>query len=510
MSCYRPLRLFNSKKDPCSLDKSMLNVPCGHCAGCRKARQNDWFVRAYFEFFGNKIGNKNPICFFVSLDFDEMHLPLYNNHEDRLCSDEERILYLKSKSDFDYIVPCFDSEVLTKFFQDLRQKTDLPPFRYLANCDYGGLLERPHYHVCFVFKPGSDVSKFWSCVEKYWVSGSHTNIQLINPIYEDPLRAIEYITSYSVKDLRYEIRQREISMSKRFRFRATSSIGFGAQALDPSEFNSSRLLSEGIIFNNRITVNKVLKSPFISIKISDKYVKFAIPRYYIQKLFYNSSWDPVEKKQSLVRNSLGYQLLKIRHNANYKRFYEEFKLSSSLNFTDNSVFQTILRKYDIFNTYLGVSWRDVVSDVVSKGDEFLNFLRYRDFMYFCDSKINYLYRYKPCRFVVNYKDNNVIKYHSYFLFSDFDNNVRENIIDSPNIQSFIDALFIYDIYNIIVNKERGRYEDFKLIEAEKAKQRYKISHDRKLFWHLKRNNFNFSKLTSKSYVSFNQSFEGGF
>ena len=107
MTCLCKRRFCNpiQRKDRNPFDKYTIQAGCGTCSGCNKRKQNDWLVRAYFEYM-----SKPTTAFFVSLDFDEQHIPQYHG------------------------MNCFDSELMSSFFETLRQV--LPPFRYLYNTQH--------------------------------------------------------------------------------------------------------------------------------------------------------------------------------------------------------------------------------------------------------------------------------------------------------------------------------------------------------------------------------------
>ena len=186
MPCLNIKRFQNpikdSKRGP--FDKFTIQGQCGHCAGCNKRKQNDWLVRGYFEYL-----SKPHDCFFVTLDFDEQHLPSYNG------------------------VPCFDSELMHGFFEVLRQA--LPPFRYLYSSHLGEAMNRPHYHVMFFFDKDSisDID-FWSVINRLWKYGQHEDIKQLRSVRDSHLKGIEYVCKYTTRrSLSYEFKK----MPKRYR-----------------------------------------------------------------------------------------------------------------------------------------------------------------------------------------------------------------------------------------------------------------------------------------------------
>ena len=72
--CLNSRLIINPKLEPTGIDKPNIKVHCGHCPECRKEKSNEWFVRTYYEVFGDGVQKD---IFLVTLDFDNEHLPLY-------------------------------------------------------------------------------------------------------------------------------------------------------------------------------------------------------------------------------------------------------------------------------------------------------------------------------------------------------------------------------------------------------------------------------------------------
>lgn len=99
--CCSPIIIKNpSRKYRDGIDKMFFRVPCGHCKECIKSQQDDWFVRAFFEW--KRIEALGGCVFFPTLTFRDEDLPIY--------SDELR----------GYTIPCFDGDKLKKFRDNLR------------------------------------------------------------------------------------------------------------------------------------------------------------------------------------------------------------------------------------------------------------------------------------------------------------------------------------------------------------------------------------------------------
>jgi len=301
-------------------DPLFVKVPCCHCPSCRKVRANDWFVRAYYEFSDN-----HRQAFFVTLDFDNEHLPTYKG------------------------MPCFDSEIIKSFFKRLRYY--IGKFRYLYTCEYGGLLKRPHYHVVMLPEHLVTDSRFFSGVFKSWLCGRHTRVDTLQSVGNNKLAALQYITSYATKDITFTLDDSVSDMPLRYRPRTQASKGFGLQALA----------------DGRITPDMVLNGESISIPCgkNGKLVSFPIPRYYEMKLCFDYTWHPDEMKAELSKNDFGVQVAKARHNGRYVYQLRSF-FASRLN--------------DWKSPWENRKWYEVVTDCLSDVDAFATFLYLRPFV----------------------------------------------------------------------------------------------------------------------------------
>lgn len=121
------------------------SVPCGQCMACRVNYARNWAIRIMAE-------AKGKACSFVTLTYDEEHLP--DNHS-------------LVKRD------------LTLFFKRLRKSGY--KFRYYAVGEYGDKYHRPHYHIAFFDLPVGascfenahfdEKRKVWRCTMREWPNG---------------------------------------------------------------------------------------------------------------------------------------------------------------------------------------------------------------------------------------------------------------------------------------------------------------------------------------------------
>jgi len=419
--CYKKKRLKSRILDEhrSGFDKEYINAPCGVCPACRKQKSNDWLVRSYFEFVGS-----DSQGFFITLDFDEEHLPRW------------------------YGKPCFDSEIMKRFLDRLRK--DIGSFRYLYSTDYGGLLRRPHYHLaCFPSKKIELGDFIRSVVDKWWY-GSHTNIQLIDSVGVNKFKAIEYIVSYTTKDVTWH-EEDFVTVSDdgfkidpippRFRPRVQASKGYGLRALEEGIIQPADFLKEGVV---AIPIGK-----------NAKLVKFPIPRYYEMKLCYDYKWHPQEHKAELIKNDFGVAVSKHRHNTCYNHFLETFRASVGL---------PVHRIDSYKGSYLdGTVWSDVVENCLSVFDDFAEFVYYRPFINFVSAD--------------KYVDS-----------------IRNEVLIRPSWHYYTAAVTQFENYMKQFNDTVFRLKMEELIKGAKIRARARISRSPKLYNYLRKIHYDFSQL----------------
>lgn len=393
-------------------DPVYINVPCCSCPSCRKVRSNDWFVRAYYEFSDNE-----RQAYFVTLDFDNEHLPTYKG------------------------MPCFDTEIIKSFFKRLRYYVG--KFRYFYASEYGGLLKRPHYHLIVLPERKIDDTTFFGAVFKCWIYGRHTRIDTLQSVGNDKLAALQYVTSYTTKDITFTLDRLHDDMPLRHRPRTQASKGFGLQALA----------------DGRITLDMIKNGDKVSIPCgkNGKAVSFPIPRYYEMKVCFDYKWHPDEMKAELSRNAFGVDVAKAKHNRRYVYQLRSY-FSSRLN--------------DWKSPWDNRSWFDVVTDSLSDVDAFASYLYVRPFVHHYNSQDFIDYELNGQRVVAYFAN------YSYYecCFSWYENNKK-----------------LYDA-------ARCQIETDRLIESAKFRARKRIAENPQLRSYLVRKNFDFSQLKPKNYV----------
>lgn len=175
MKCISPTVI----SDPRNNGGTLL-VPCGHCAWCKKRKQDEWFIRFKDE------SHHLPNVRFLTLTNDSAHLK--SNY---LNTDTGELFFnlpdLPIGLDAHLIKsPTNDYRDLQLYFKRVR-KAYLKPLKYFAVGEYGSDGSRPHFHA-LVF--GSDC--FGSILVDKWYNGFATDV----PAGDGSFR---YVTKYLLK-----------------------------------------------------------------------------------------------------------------------------------------------------------------------------------------------------------------------------------------------------------------------------------------------------------------------
>lgn len=140
------------------LEKGGVFAPCGLCIECKKTRQGDWIFRI------NKELKYAKTAFFITLTYDDKHLPLDHNLQ---------------KAD------------LQNFMKRLR-KISTEKLKYYAVGEYGGETHRPHYHaIIFNLDDPAKIQKAWT------LNGETIGFVYVGTVTTD---SIAYVTSYIIPD----------------------------------------------------------------------------------------------------------------------------------------------------------------------------------------------------------------------------------------------------------------------------------------------------------------------
>ena len=82
LMCLNPLSIRNPTKAIVNNGGQALrlSVPCGHCAQCKQAKRNEWFIRTHYEI--KRTHASGGYVYFDTLTYDDANLPKLSNFID--------------------------------------------------------------------------------------------------------------------------------------------------------------------------------------------------------------------------------------------------------------------------------------------------------------------------------------------------------------------------------------------------------------------------------------------
>lgn len=163
-----------------------MEVPCGKCASCLRARQDDWAMRIEHESLTWNSGR----IYFIRLSYNPDFVPMVN-----FAGNDGYCMTLRKKD-------------LQNFYKRLRKYFPNNHFRYFCCGEYGKL-GRPHYHVILFSDLDLTPSEFQYHLENRiwalnhsrraaspdWRSLGFCNVQYFNR------KHARYCAKYTVKDI---------------------------------------------------------------------------------------------------------------------------------------------------------------------------------------------------------------------------------------------------------------------------------------------------------------------
>lgn len=153
-----PYDYYNVKVVP----ERLMQVPCGKCELCQKARVDGYVVRNYFEFLHTTIACRGS-AWFITLTYANDMLPKHSP----LDVDEET----GEVKGYLPPIPCFDKSHIQTFLKRFRKYTGFD-MKYFIVTEFGGEFGRPHYHGILYIKDldpsESNRIKLVGCVARAW------------------------------------------------------------------------------------------------------------------------------------------------------------------------------------------------------------------------------------------------------------------------------------------------------------------------------------------------------
>lgn len=224
MKCPTPIPIKREQ------GRETVPVPCGKCGACMQTRRDQWTFRIKQEL------KASLNAFFITLTYDDENLPEF------IDNDSGEYYQTLNKSH------------VQNFMKEIRRRQSeltQTKIRFYAIGEYGGIFERPHYHI-LLFNVHKSLMTREQLIEM-WKKGERVHIGRVEPA------SIHYVTKYHISANKKE--SKTIGRIPEF---TLMSKGIGRQYI---ETNSKWHLE------NRY--NHVI----------DKNHKLLMPRYYRDKIF---------------------------------------------------------------------------------------------------------------------------------------------------------------------------------------------------------------------------------
>lgn len=272
MSCSNPITMpmidrYGIQHYPVDVTGKSISFPCGYCVGCKMDKINLWTRRITYEYTGKTSS-------FVALTYDDFHLH-YNKG---------------------YYNPSLDRLELKKFLDNLRHLVHNKygsadgvnaNFKHFAVGEYGGMNNRPHYHLLLLgLSP-----KFCSVVlPKLWKKGS---------IRVDPM---------ALGSVRYVLKYMEKQQNKDYYKKHYTCFG-----LDPPFISCSPGIGAEYIMSHS---DDILRTGCI--KDGSHFIP--VPNYWKNKIFLMSPSNYYIQLQRDYKNKVNSENLKFARDHGYKNF----------------------------------------------------------------------------------------------------------------------------------------------------------------------------------------------
>ena len=170
--CLSPIKIKNRSKyfNLHTFQKLSIDVPCGKCAECIAAKQNEYYFRTYYQCLD--CWKQGGYVLFDTLTYDSEHLPHISDFIEDFNIEEIR-------ADLDF--PCFNYEDIRYFIVRLRRALEYDGYdvknklKYFVCSEYGTdprYTHRPHYHILFfVLDKSLDPIHLSRVVNECWQKG---------------------------------------------------------------------------------------------------------------------------------------------------------------------------------------------------------------------------------------------------------------------------------------------------------------------------------------------------
>ena len=359
--CLKPLKIRN----PVSAihrnggQKAYIEVPCGHCADCKRSARLAWRFRSHHHV--QNCLETGGFVYFDTLTYSDDYVPLLSHYIDIVKFNLSDIFV-------------FDNSHWRNFLKNLRRQLDYHytgvKFTYFLTSEYGTderYTHRPHYHVLFFVNNKELITNFQfsKLVSKCWPYGRTDGLPYQTRAYvaehtywnkdSSTMKLCNYVSKYVTKDSTfqkeidnrlsvlkkhldkevYDTLKRQVSMFHR------QSQGFGRSFID----NLSNDDLDDLLENNVVTLPD-----------KDKIVAtLPLPMYYKRHLYYVLKRDD-EGKYYWQPNQRGLEYLR-------KSFYRNIDIVTKsihdkcLNMSDDDL-------YTLYKLFNGRTFIDLATYIV--------------------------------------------------------------------------------------------------------------------------------------------------
>lgn len=336
MVCFKPMTVWKQTKadldipprDYYALKKvsfheipgrEKIEIPCGHCLGCRLDHASMWATRITLE-------AKNwKKCCFVTLSYNTKNLPLKEIHKDYQGFETHKIVKCgketKEITPEEYERRTLNKKDLADFMKRLRfhekgiEEWENPrtgkiekPIRFFACGEYGPNGGRPHYHMAIFNWVPDDLKIYKKYTDKNEKIITLFQSEKLQRIWGNGFVVIEelnfntasYIARYVQKKAGISSQKREytgeIKAEERIDERNGQPYTYYIQKVKPQKsfrepefINMSRAVGIGKLYwiENK---EKIKRNKGVLLKVENKVKLKPIPRYF-QKLWEQENWE---------------------------------------------------------------------------------------------------------------------------------------------------------------------------------------------------------------------------
>lgn len=342
--CLQPIHIINKTRCFNKFGTRVYqSVPCGHCKDCKSREQDDWYIRAFFE-YKNCI-SKGGAVWFPTLTYDDAHLPHWQDENFSFpCFSYSHILafrkalrtYLK-RFFFNYYIHRYKSRhVVKRVPRDIRSfynsvaDDKVTGLRFVLCSEFGGDKGRPHYHALLFVPFYIGFNDMNDILKKCWIHGMvrwSVDKNCKNGTRYKPLvlssRGIKYVMKYISKDdswsFKYNLfdyksvlqandEKDKLLAFKRSCPRHYQSMLFGSCGL--SSLEKKGLLTADKVANDKLSLVDFGATPDSK---GNEY-PFRIPMYYVRKLCYD-----YDKENELWKiNNFGKEVFSLRFQRRFR------------------------------------------------------------------------------------------------------------------------------------------------------------------------------------------------